>query len=236
VSFRAREPNDYLCYIRMMDSSNSASTAINSNPSQRIWFSFLPYITVGAGLLLLKNAWIALLSYHLGMIIILLLAREKISFPPSLARRNFKILPGLAVLGGAGGLLLFFLWPLLGVPETTHLYLRNIGLGSATWPYFIAYFVLVNGWLEEFYWRGYLGSNSKRITLNDLLFSGYHLIVLAGRIDPIWLITLFIVLSLGAWFWRQANRWNQGIAASVISHTIADASVILVIYFMTNRV
>jgi len=128
------------------------------------------------------------------------------------------------------------LWPLLAIPKDISLYLQNIGLTSSMWPYFLVYFILVNPWLEECYWRGYLGSNSQNITLHDLLFSGYHIIVLAGKIDIIWLVIIFFILSLGAWFWRQANRWNQGISASIISHIVADASVILTIYFLTTRI
>jgi membrane protease YdiL (CAAX protease family) len=219
----------------MMVRNYLSSNTINSIPYQRIWVPLIPYITIGAGLLLLHNAWIAIVSYHLCLIIILLLAREKISFTQILSSGSYKILITTAVLGGAGGFLLFLLWPILGVPNTINLYLQNIGLNAATWPYFIAYFILVNAWVEEFYWRGHLGSNSKKVTLNDLLFSGYHLIVLAGKIDIIWLIIVFIVLSLGAWFWRQANRWNRGISASIISHIMADVSVIITIYFMTSR-
>jgi hypothetical protein len=203
---------------------------------RKIWAPLIPYIAVGIGLLLLNNVWVTIFGYHLGMITILLFAGEKISFTRIRENSSYKIIVTTAVMGGVGGLLLYLLWPLLDIPRDINLYLQNIGLSTAAWPYFITYFILINPWLEEYYWRGYLGSNSKRIILNDLLFSGYHILVLAGRINVIWLITMFIVLLLGGWFWRQANRWNQTILASIVSHLTADASVILVIYFMTIRI
>jgi hypothetical protein len=203
---------------------------------KRTWAPLIPYITIGIGLLVLHNAWIAILGYHLGMVIILLWAGEKISFSQIRESRNYKILIFASLLGVSGGLLLFLLWPLLSIPRDINLYLQNIGLTATVWPYFIAYFILINPWLEEIYWRGYLGANSKRIILNDLLFSGYHVVVLAEKINIVWLITMFIVLSLGAWFWRQGNRWNQGLSASIVSHVAADISVILTIYFMTSRI
>jgi len=158
----------------------------------RILAPLLPYITVGVGLVALRNAWVAILSYHLCMVIILFFARTKIPFTQIHARSNYKILIVVSILGGAGGLLLYLFWPLLAIPKDISIYLQNIGLTSSIWPYFLVYFILVNPWLEEYYWRGYLGSNSQNITLNDLLFSGYHIIVLAGKIDIIWLVIIFL--------------------------------------------
>jgi hypothetical protein len=122
-----------------------------------------------------------------------------------------------ARLGLAGGLFLYLLWPSIGIPEDINAYLQNIGLTKERWPYFIAYFLLINPWLEEYYWRGYLGSYSKRVVIEDVLFSGYHVMVLAGKIEIIWLIAILIVLSLIAWLWRQANRWSRGLLPSLMS-------------------
>jgi hypothetical protein len=168
------------------------------------------------------------------MVIILFFAKSKSPLNQILVSRNYKFLIVAPVTGGIGGLFLYLMWPLLGIPEDIDLYLQRIGLTTAIWPYFMAYFILVNPWIEEFYWRSYLGSSSKQITLNDLLFAGYHIIVMAGIIDIIWLIAVFIVLILGAWFWRQVNRWNYGLTASIASHFAADASIIITIYFMTT--
>jgi membrane protease YdiL (CAAX protease family) len=167
------------------------------------------------------------------MAVILILNRRQLFLKPIPERRDFKILILMVFLGGAGGLLLYLLWPLLGIPGTINMFLQQIGLTQAVWPYFIAYFILFNPWLEEFYWRGYLSRQSKRITLNDVLFSGYHLIVMAGKINTVWLIIVFVILILASWFWRLVNTRTQGLAPSLISHIVADASIIFTIYFMT---
>lgn len=215
----------------------SGKNRLNQTPSAisriNLVAPLIPYVTIGIGFLILHNAWISILGYHLGMLIVLLLAREKIPFHQIWKSHNYKVLLVTTFLGVAGGLLLYLLWPLLGVPVDINQFLHNIGLTRGLWPYFIAYFILVNPWLEEYYWRGYLGSNSKGITLNDLLFSGYHILVLAGTISVIWVLIVFLVLCLGAWFWRQVNRWNQGLLTSIVSHIAADASVIFTIYLMT---
>jgi hypothetical protein len=194
--------------------------------------ALVPYVTLGIGLFLLHNAWVALFSYHLGMLIILFFEKKLQSFKLMFPNINPKILIINAVLGGAAGLLIYLLWPFLGLSDNINLFIQSISLNTAIFPYFMAYFVLINPWLEEYYWRGYLGSNSKGIMLHDLLFAGYHIMILAGKIEIVWLITTFIILFLTAWFWRQSCRWNQGLTAAITSHFVADTSIILIIYFM----
>jgi uncharacterized protein len=210
---------------------NQTLTAISKT---RLVAPLIPYITIAIGFLILHNAWISILSYHLGMVLVLLLAGEKIRFRLIWKSRNHKVLIFSTILGILGGLLLYLLWPFLGIPADINQFLHDIGLTTSTWPCFIAYFILVNPWLEEYYWRGYLGSDSKRLTLNDLIFSGYHVLVMVGTISAIWVLIVFVVLCLGAWFWRQVNHWNQGLLTSIVSHVTADASVIFTIYFMTT--
>lgn len=219
----------------MMSKTKLTISTINFISNKRIWAPLAPYLTIGTGLLILNNAWIAILGYHLSIIIILFFARIKISLKQIYGNKNHNILIITSILGGFSGLLLYLLWHFLTIPKDINIYLHNIGLTTALWPYFMAYFAMVNPLLEEYYWRGYLGSNSKWITLNDLLFSGYHIMVIAGKIGVMWLIIVFIALSLGAWFWRQANRWNQGLSASIVSHISGDISVILAIYFSIIR-
>ncbi|MDP2719654.1 MAG: hypothetical protein Q8P44_07480 [Dehalococcoidia bacterium] len=40
----------------------------------------IPYLTVGVGLLLFHNAWIAIFSYHAGMLLMLFPAKSRIPF------------------------------------------------------------------------------------------------------------------------------------------------------------
>ncbi|MFC1943852.1 type II CAAX prenyl endopeptidase Rce1 family protein [Chloroflexota bacterium] len=193
----------------------------------------IPYITIGIGLLVFHNAWLAILGYHTGMVAVISLSKTGIAMKRAFQCNRYWI-PFIAVLAGAGGgILLYILWPLLSVPDDINSYIRSIGLNERTWPVFLAYFILINPLIEEYYWRGYLASVTKGIVVNDLLFSGYHLIVLAGQMETIWLIAVFFGLTIGAWFWRQMNRLNGGLLASTISHITADIAVILTIYFIS---
>jgi hypothetical protein len=195
----------------------------------------IPYITIGPGLLVFHNAWAAILAYHLGMTAIILLSGEPICWRNFL-RSTRRVIPLVTTLAGAaGGLILFVLWPYLAIPSDINSYLGQIGLTQATWPFFLVYFIMANSWIEEYYWRWFLSDESKYPVLNDLFFSGYHIMVLAGKVGLIWLIIVFAVLVLAAWCWRQSNRICGGLLPSTASHLAADITIILVIFGMTMR-
>ena len=201
----------------------------------RILPPIIPYITIGIGLLVFHNAWLAILGYHTGMVAVISLSKTGIAIKRAFQGNSYWISFITALAGAGGGILLYILLPLLSVPDDINSYIRSIGLNEQTWPMFLAYFILINPLIEEYYWRGCLGGDAKGIALNDLLFSGYHLIVLAGQMETIWLIVVFFGLTIGAWFWRQMNKLAGGLLASTISHITADITVILTIYFISMK-
>jgi membrane protease YdiL (CAAX protease family) len=182
------------------------------------------------GLFVLHNAWAAMLAYHLGMVAVLFLDKKGVDFKSLGKSRNRRVTLVMAAFGAAGGLLMFVLWPYLNVSDGIAGYLGDIGLKKINWAFFLVYFVAVNPWLEELYWRGYLGSSARRPVLNDFFFAGYHLVVLAGQIDVIWLAVVLILLNAGAWLWRQMDRLSAGLLPSAVSHAAADLFVMLVVF------
>ncbi len=193
----------------------------------------VPYLAVMLGLLLFHNAWVAILTYHAGMTAVMLLSKLVVPLKRIIRSTNHNLLIFSVVIGASGGILLYLLWPLLSVPSDISAYMQSIGLTAATWPYFIVYYVIVTPFLEEYYWRGCLGSSATRPVLNDFLFAGYHLIVLSGKMGTLWLAVVFLVLSTAAWYWRQISRITGGLLAATLSHMAADIAVILAIYFLT---
>jgi membrane protease YdiL (CAAX protease family) len=192
----------------------------------------IPFITIPVGLFVLHNAWIALLSYHFGMLAILYADRQRVQIKAIVKSRSYRFPLIMVLFGLAGGALLYVLWPFLNIPEGISQYMNSLGLSQNNWMFFFIYFVAVNPWLEEFYWRGYLGSSARRPVINDLLFASYHLIVLTGKMDIIWLPVVFLLLISGAWLWRQVNRWNGGLLSSVASHGAADFAVMLALFML----
>ena len=208
---------------------------MNTWPVRKIVAPVVPYVTVGIGLLVFHNAWAAVLGYHAAMVAFILLSAKGFAVRQAFRGKGYlaPLVSGLA--GAAGGLTLYLLWPYLSLPCDISSYLRSVGLNERTLPAFLLYFVLMNPVIEEYYWRGFLGSDVRGITLNDLLFSGYHLIVLGGQLQAVWLIVALLGLTAGGWFWRQMNRVNGGLLASVISHLTADTTVMLTVYYMSTR-
>lgn len=192
----------------------------------------IPYLAVSIGLLLLHNAWIAVLAYHAGVIAVVMASPAKFNPLDLFRTNNWKVPAVTAAIGVGSGILVYLLLPLIEKSTSLDQYLLKIGLTHTTWPFFILYFFLVNPFLEEYYSRGFLGRNSKKLTLNDLFFSGYHLLVLAAIFSPIWLVVIFLALVLGAWMWRQADRLAQGLLPSTVSHLAVDLSVMLAVFLL----
>jgi hypothetical protein len=157
----------------------------------------VPYITIPVGLFIGHSAWFAILGYHLAMLIILVLDRGLANFKTIWQSRGYGYPLAMLLCGAAGGILIWALWPYLNVPPGITGQLGELGLNQGNWPFFLVYFAGVNPWLEELYWRGYLGSRSRRPVINDVFFAGYHVLVLAGKIEIIWLPVIFVALKIG---------------------------------------
>ncbi len=192
----------------------------------------VPYVTVGVGLLIFHNAWTAILSYHLAMLIVMIISGRGLSIEQIFRGGDKLRLPLLTAAGAFGGLLLWLLKPWILVNDEIAIFTQSIGLTAQTWPFFMAYFVICSPALEELYWRNYLGSLNLKPQINDFWFAGYHIIVLAGKIQTAWLIAVFLILTAAAWTWRQSNRLGEGLLPSFASHLAADASIILVSFFL----
>ena len=85
----------------------------------------------------------------------------------------------------------------------------------------------MNPVLEEWYWRGVLGSPSRMPTPNDAAFAGYHVLVLAVFVPWPWALAVAVVLVGAAWLWRQLVARHGGLVIPVVTHAVADLSVIV---------
>ena len=110
--------------------------------------------------------------------------------------------------------------------------MAQLGLTSSILPAFLTYFSLVNPFLEEYFWRAFHGNDMKGFYIGDLLYAGYHGIVLINHV-PV-LVTVFAVacLTFIGWFWRQVKREDHGQLAPVLGHMAADFSVMMAAYLI----
>ena len=108
---------------------------------------------------------------------------------------------------------------------------QSLGLNSSNWIAFIAYFTLVNPFVEEYFWRGYLGSPTKAFYVSDFVYAGFHAFVVMGKVPTSSTIYSLIALVLAGWFWRQIAREDRGLLAPVLGHMAADFTILMAAYW-----
>ncbi|MHA1727615.1 MAG: hypothetical protein ACTSWY_02650 [Promethearchaeota archaeon] len=192
-----------------------------------------PYISVIIGLYLLHNAWMAIIFYQLLILIVMFFSKSFNQWKRLFLGWNTKKGILVIILGSVSGIILYFFEPLVEFKTDLSLKLSSFGLSGLTWTVFVIYFFTLNSWFEESYWRGTLGSSEKRFLWNDLIFSGYHVLVLAFFMSWVWLILIFLVITIAARVWRELDAKYDGLLLSTLSHIAADASVIIMIYIIT---
>jgi membrane protease YdiL (CAAX protease family) len=192
--------------------------------------TFLPYLAVAIGVFWFHHALWALLGFHLAIVLSLLLGRSSVPVKVLFQSNDIRWVVLSILLCGSSGVTLYYLWPFFGVTNDLPGVLESFSLSSLTWPIFIAYFVLVNPLIEEYFWRGYLGSLTKRLYPSDFFYAGFHGLVLIGKMPVSAVFYSLIVLTLAGWLWRQLARENGGLLAPVMGHMAADLSILMAIY------
>jgi membrane protease YdiL (CAAX protease family) len=191
------------------------------------------YIVVALGLFLSRNAWSALLSFHLAILISLLISKPNIPIKNLLTSDNIKWVLISILLCGSSGITLYLLWDKFGIASDLSAHVEVIGLNPSTWIPFITYFALANPFLEEYFWRGYLGSKSTNFYLSDFLYAGFHGLILMNRVQTSMIVYSLALLVLAGWFWRQIARADGGLLAPVLGHMAADFTILMAVYLRT---
>ena len=123
---------------------------------------------------------------------------------------------------------------MFGIAPDLQEQLAAIGLNASTWFWFIAYFTLANPFFEEYFWRGVLGSDAEPFHIGDLVYAGYHIMVVWNKTHPFSMVFMVLVLTLAGWFLRQLYRRDKSLLAPVLGHMVADFSILLAVYFMAS--
>lgn len=190
----------------------------------------LAYLAVGLGLFLLHGAWGALVGFHVVIAVSLLIARPNIPVAVLLKNTKIKWIILSILLCGCSGVTLFFLWQYFGFADDLPAQVESLGLTSSIWPVFIAYFALVNPFVEEYFWRGYLGSQTRDLHVSDFLYAGFHGLILIGKVRASSIVLALSMLVLAGWFWRQTAREDHGLLAPVLGHMAADFTILMAVY------
>lgn len=190
----------------------------------------LAYLAVGLGIFRFHSAWGALAGFHIAIILSLLIARPNIPVKTLLRSTKIKWILLSILLCGSSGVALYFLWDQFGFVSDLPGQVESLGLTSSTWIPFLAYFALVNPFAEEYFWRGSLGSGTKKLHGSDFMYAGFHALVLIGRVQTGSILFGLSMLVLAGWFWRQIAREGDGLLAPVLGHMAADFTILMAVY------
>lgn len=190
----------------------------------------VPYASVLVGLYVLGNAWAAVIGYHVGIVAVLTAAR---AWPR--ARELFRgwsaiVVLALVPLFLSAGAAIYLAWPVARL-ESIDLdrALADIGLGRGSLLFF-AWYSLINPWLEELYWRGFQSSSRTRPVARDVLFGGYHVLVLLLFVKWPFAAMAGVALAAVAWVWRMLTRRFGGLLVPALTHLAADVAIVAAIF------
>jgi membrane protease YdiL (CAAX protease family) len=191
----------------------------------------LAYVAVAVGIFQFHSAWSGLLTFHFAIVLSLLIARPNTPIKILFTANSIKWTLISILLCGSSGIALYFLWDKFEIVEDISTRVEAMGLTPSNWIAFITYFTVVNPLIEEYFWRGYLGSESRNIHMSDLLYSGFHGLVLMNKVQAGTVIFSLVVLVLAGWFWRQLMRNDGGLLAPLLGHMIADFTILMAVYW-----
>lgn len=194
----------------------------------------LAYLAVGLGVFLFHSAWGALLGFHAAILLSLAPARPNIPVSILFKSNHIRWIMLSILLCGGSGVSLYFLWDRFGFTPDLSARVEALGLNSETWPAFIAYFALVNPFVEEYFWRGYLGDPIRSLHSSDFLYAGFHGLILLGKVRMGSILFALSLLILAGWFWRQVRREDEGLLAPVLGHMAADVTILVTVCRMVS--
>lgn len=190
----------------------------------------IPYIAVAIGLYGLSSAWVAIVSYHIGMLVTVIVGKNA---KHELMKRRTSVWWYLsAIILSLGGVILFLLWPYAFFDaDGTTARLHSVGIDRRTWPFFVAYFCSVHPILEELFWRGCLMQDKPLVTVHNCAFGGYHAFVIAAFAAPVWCVPVFAACVFAGWLWRMMREATGSSLLPILTHFAADASIVGAVHF-----
>jgi hypothetical protein len=177
-----------------------------------------PYLAVAVFWCGFSNAWLAILAYHVQILLWSCHERPRITRP-----RHSGILL-LALPTALAGPLLYFLLPLMTQMELSE-WLAHYHLPHWSLLIMVPYFGLLHPLLEQIHWAPL----REETAWAHPLFAGYHILVLYALLGIPWLLLCFTVLTMASLFWQQVTKRSGSLMPAIASHVLADLGVIMTV-------
>ena len=212
-----------------------------------IILSLLASLSIFLGVGVFKNVIVTFVLFHI--IVCLLIPLFDLIFAggktPSeaakvLGMKNLEqgVVPGLSLgLVFSVSIFLFFYFfsdSIMDAGQIREL-LAVWNVGSMNIVLFLFFMIVANSILEEVYWRGYIFSRLKGMTttrniilFTSLFYCSYHLITTLYIFPVVYSLLLTLVVFIAGLIWGYLRDRYDSLAAPVISHLLADLSIMLV--------
>ena len=190
-----------------------------------------PYLAVVLGVFYFKNGFLAILLYHLLLLICIIGINRAKALKLIKSGFNWHIGPLICLGGLLPGVLIFFFWPFAKL-ESVDLaqVMESVNLTNTSFAIFALYACFVNPFLEESFWRGCFKPGSWIPSYIDALFAGYHAILLIPVVRSIFVLLAFMALMCVGWIFRNIYRLTSGLAISLLTHIVADIAILYAVW------
>ncbi|MDD4869409.1 MAG: CPBP family glutamic-type intramembrane protease [Kiritimatiellae bacterium] len=189
-----------------------------------------PYVAIGVGLLIVKNAWVTLFGFHGMMLAALWFHRRQWNIETLWRGGRLLWLPviSLSVLAlGYGLTQLAGCFP--GYGQHLRRMLSGIGLSGAGMAVFAIYICIMNPVIEEMFWRGLFFEEHKRPVLADLAYGGFHFLVFMPFMFVHHALIAAVSLVVMGYIWRRIACHQKGLTMPLVWHALGDTAIILAI-------
>jgi hypothetical protein len=193
------------------------------NPEGTLLLQLLaPYLAVLVFWCGFSNAWLAILAYHIQILIFSRKSLHEIFQP---VRRRGLLLAAPTLLAGP---LIYVLLPFITKVDCS-IWLAKHHLTGTGFLLMIPYFGIIHPILEQAHWAPL----RERTWLAHPLFAGYHMLVLASLLPTVWLAACFVILTSTSVIWKWFTERSNSMAAPVLSHILSDLGMILAAWLRT---
>ncbi|MDY0942221.1 CPBP family intramembrane glutamic endopeptidase [Priestia megaterium] len=205
-----------------------------------LFLLFMPTIFVFFGLWLIQNVLVTFVCFY-GWMFMILYANNKINVKVALAKKSLYVgtLSGVLCAAAIIGSSILFSGKIFH-GESMQAVLQIWGFSGWKVTILAVILIFINPVLEEMYWRVYIQNKvKKRISVlassvvTSSFYTFYHVfIILPVFVFPFHWISVTGVFSAGLMWAYTRERYS--VEASIISHALVDAS-IMIVYGLYGR-
>ncbi len=204
------------------------------------WLRLLaPYFAVGIFWVGFSNAWLAIIAYHVQIVLWHRFGRRMYArkqegqqecYHARTATSRGLIAQYAMVVCVMAGPLVYFLLPRIALVDLAQ-WLDHHRMSGLAFYLMIPYFGIVHPIVEQLHWHRLRTETAWA----HIAFAGYHVVVLSSLLPIIWLVLCFLALIAISWLWRRTGCSVHSRWLCTYSHMAADTGLVLAVFWLVYR-